>query len=208
MFYETKDHHGLPHSPFKSLIVPRPIGWVSTISVEGVVNLAPFSFFNGLADSPPMVMISCNGSGVGRERKDTLTNIEETGEFVVNLATEALTDQMNTSSATLPPDVDEIELANLTPVPSRLVKPPRVAESPAHLECTHYQTVPLPANNPDHPNNVVLAHVVGVHIDDSVLTDGMVDTLKFKPLARLGYMEYTVVNNVFTLFRPGMKGSK
>ncbi len=204
MFYQTKDHHGLPHSPFKSLIVPRPIGWVSTISLDGVVNLAPFSFFNGLTDAPPMVMIACNGTSNEGGRKDTLANIEDTGEFVVNMATEALSQQMNTSSASVPPEVDEIALATLTPTPSTMVKPPRVAESPAHLECTHFQTIALPTTRPDVPNNLVLGSVVGIHIDDSILTDGMVDTLKFKPLARLGYMEYTVVDNVFSMLRPGM----
>lgn len=204
MFYQTKDPHGLPHGPFKSLIVPRPIGWVSTVSPDGIVNLAPFSFFNGLSDAPPMVMIACNGPGVRGARKDTLANIEDTGEFVVNLATEALTQQMNTSSATLPPEVDELALAGLTPAPSTLVKAPRVAESPAHLECTHFQTVALPTTRPEVPNNMVIGSVVGVHIDDSILTDGLVDTLKFRPLARLGYMEYTVVDNVFSMLRPGM----
>ena len=203
MFYKTEDPHGLPHGPFKSLIVPRPIGWVSSISREGVVNLAPYSFFNGVADQPPMIMIACNGTSGGGRRKDTITNIEETGEFVVNLATQALTEQMNTSSAMVPAEVDEIELAGLTPEPAELVKPPRVAESPAHLECKHWKTVPLPANDPAQPNNLVLGSVVGVHIDESILTDGLVDTLKFKPLARLGYMEYTVVDNVFTMMRPG-----
>jgi len=204
MFYQTKDPHGLPHNPFKSLIVPRPIGWVSTISTQGVVNLAPFSFFNGLTDSPPMVMIACNGPNAVGGRKDTLANIEDTGEFVVNLATEALTQQMNTSSAAVPPEVDEIELAGLTPSPAEMVKPPRVAQSPAHLECTHFQTVPLPTTNTEIENNVIIGSVVGIHIDESILTDGMVDTLKFRPLARLGYMEYTVVDNVFSLLRPGM----
>lgn len=203
MFYQTTDHHGLPHSPFKSLIVPRPIGWASTISADGIVNLAPFSFFNGLADAPPMVMMACNGTvGEGR-RKDTLSNIEETGEFVINLATEALKEAMNASSAMAPADVDEFDLAGLTPAPSEMVKPPRVAEAPAHLECTYLQTVSLPATNPEQPNNMVIGQVVGIHISDDVLTDGMVDTAKIRPLARLGYMEYTVVDNVFSMTRPG-----
>ena len=204
MYFRPGEAHGLPTNPFNALVVPRPIGWISSRSADGVDNLAPFSFFNAVAYDPPQVMFAATGNHSAGGLKDSVHNIQQTGEFVVNLATEALTQQINTSSATLPPDIDEIELAELTPQPSTLVKAPRVGESPAHLECTHFQTVPLPANNPAQPNNIVIGSVIGVHIDESILTDGMVDTLKFKPLARLGYMEYTVVNNVFSMLRPGM----
>ncbi|MDP6270800.1 MAG: flavin reductase family protein, partial [Alphaproteobacteria bacterium] len=111
MFYEPKDGHGLPHNPFKSLIVPRPIGWISTISADGIANLAPFSFFNGVSEAPPAVMFAANGKLDRGRLKDTLTNVEETGEFVVNLVTEVLTDEMNATSAHVDPEVDEFALA-------------------------------------------------------------------------------------------------
>ncbi len=202
MFYKTSEPHGLPRDPFKSLIVPRPIAWVSTVSADGTVNLAPFSFFNGLADSPPAVMIACNGPHAEGGVKDTLANIEATGEFVVNIVTWELREAMNQTSASLPRNVDEMALAGLDPAPARLVRPPRVAASPAQLECTRHETVALPSNRPDWPNTVIIGLVVGIHISDEILTDGMVDMSKFRPLARLGYMDYCVVDNHFTMERP------
>ena len=201
MFYDPRlgDHH-LPHDPFKSLIVPRPIGWISTISGDGVVNLAPFSFFNGVASGPAVVMF-CPG---GAARKDSLRNVEETGEFVVNVATDGQREKMNETSAVVGPEVDEFTLAGLEALPSRVVGPPRVAGAPAHMECRHLQTITLPADNPASPNHMVLGLVVGIHIDEAILTDGMVDMAKFRPIARLGYMDYTVVDNVFTMLRPGL----
>ncbi|MAG95443.1 MAG: flavin reductase family protein [Alphaproteobacteria bacterium] len=203
MFYEPKDGHGLPHNPFKSLIVPRPIGWISTVSADGIANLAPFSFFNGVSDTPPAVMFAANGRINQGRLKDTLTNVEATGEFVVNLATEALSDEMNATSASVDPEVDEFALAGLTATPSRIVKPPRVAQSPAQLECRYLQTVDLASSDPDIRNAVVLGEVIGIHIADEALTaEGRVDTALMRPLARLGYMEYTVVEKVFSLDRP------
>jgi flavin reductase (DIM6/NTAB) family NADH-FMN oxidoreductase RutF len=201
MFYDPRlgDHH-LPHDPFKSLIVPRPIGWISTISGDGVVNLAPYSFFNGVASGPAVVMF-CPG---GAARKDSLRNVQETGEFVVNVATDGQREQMNETSAVVGPEVDEFTLAGLETLPSRVVGPPRVAGAPAHMECRHLQTITLPSDNPQSPNHMVLGLVVGIHIDEAILTDGMVDMAKFRPIARLGYMDYTVVDNVFTMLRPGM----
>lgn len=202
MFYETKDPHGLKHNPFKSLIVPRPIGWVSTVDARGVVNLAPYSFFNGVGSDPPTVMFASEGTHTDGDFKDSATNVRETGEFVCNLATWELREPMNATSEHVPRSVDEFELAELTPSPSRLVAPPRVAESPVHLECTHLQTVELPSNDPERPTLVVFGRVVGIHIDDSIIRDGMIDMDVFKPIARLGYMDYTVVDNVFTMRRP------
>lgn len=201
MYYDPRiNDHNLPRDPFKSLIVPRPIGWISSISGDGLVNLAPYSFFNGVATNPAVVMF-CPG---GATRKDSLENVEETGEFVVNVATDAQRLQMNETSAIVPPDVDEFALAGLEALPSRDVKPPRVAGAPVHMECKHLQTVTLPADDPASPNAMVLGLVVGIHIDDAILTDGMIDMAKFRPIARLGYMDYTVVDNVFTMLRPGM----
>jgi flavin reductase (DIM6/NTAB) family NADH-FMN oxidoreductase RutF len=202
MFYETKDHHGLKHNPFKSLAVPRPIGWVSSLDSEGVVNLAPYSFFNAVASEPPIVMFSSNGAHTEGKYKDSAKNVAETGEFVCNLATWDLREQMNATSAQVARSVDEFELAGLTPVASRLVRPPRVAESPAHFECVHIQTVELPTEDETRPNLAIFGRVVGIHIDESIISDGMIDMNVFKPIARLGYFDYTVVDNVFAMPRP------
>ena len=202
MFYEPKDHHGLAHNPFKSLIVPRPIGWVSTQDGGGVVNLAPYSYFNGVGSEPPTVMFASEGTHTEGGFKDSATNVRETGEFVCNLATWELREAMNATSANVARNINEFELAGLTPTPSRLVKPPRVKESPVHLECTHLKTVELPSHDPGRPNLVVFGRVIGIHIDDSIIRDGMIDMKVFKPIARLGYMDYTVVDNVFTMRRP------
>ncbi len=204
MFYETKDHHGLPHDPFKSCVVPRPIGWLTTVSKDGVVNLAPFSFFNGMASNPPVVVAGINGRQP-HGPKDTLTNCRDTGEFVANMATWDLREAMNLTSASLPAEVDEMALAGLTPAPSKLVKPPRVAESPINLECKVLQFVDLPSDDPESKNTAVFGHVVGIHIADSVLRDGLVDTAKIKPVARLGYMEYAVIREVFEMRRPSVE---
>ena len=202
MFYETVNNgHGLPHDPFKSCIVPRPIGWISTVDGNGVVNLAPYSFFNGVAGNPPMVMFASNGRQP-HGSKDTVTNCEETGEFVVNLAIWSLREQMNQTSAPVPRDIDEIELANLPIASSQLVKPPRVKDSPIHMECRHFQTIDLPCDKTDHRNAIVIGHVVGIHIDDSLLVDGKVDLSRCRPIARLGYMEYARVDYIFTMERP------
>ena len=202
MFYETNGPHGLKHDPFKSLVAPRPIGWISSQAASGVINLAPFSFFNAMATHPPVVVFGCNGVHVEGGVKDTLANIEETGEFVANIATWELRDQMNLTSASVPRTVDEMREAGLDPAPCRLVKPPRVAATPANLECKYLETVSLPSEDPAEPNQALFGHVIGIHIDESIITDGMIDMAKFKPIARLGYMDYTVVDNVFTMARP------
>lgn len=201
MFYDTdRNDHGLRHGPFKALVAPRPIGWISTVSTEGVVNLAPYSFFNGISDNPPYVMFASKG------RKDSLVNAEATGEFVCSLATYDLREQMNETSAMVDPGVDELEMAGLTAAPCRMVKPPRVAESPVALECTYYKSLELPGleDDPD-PYAIVIGRVVGIHIADDVIVDGLVDVTKIRPIARLGYMDYAVVNEVFSLERPGAK---
>jgi flavin reductase (DIM6/NTAB) family NADH-FMN oxidoreductase RutF len=198
MFYDAvKNEHGLRHDPFKTIIAPRPIGWISTISREGHVNLAPYSFFNGISDNPHMVMFSSSG------HKDSVRNCEETGEFVCNLATLALKDQMNLSSAVVPHDVNEFELAGLTPVASRLVKPPRVAESPAALECKVLRIIQLEdIEGRAIEQYMTLGQVIGIHIDDAVIHDGMLDITELKNLGRLGYMDYTAVEKTFQMVRP------
>ncbi len=202
MFYRTDvNDHGLPHDPFKACVVPRPIGWISTLSPAGVHNLAPYSFFNGVATAPPMVMFASNGRQP-HGAKDSLANVEETGEFVANLATWDLRDAMNRSSAPLGPDVDEFAFAGLEALPATLVRPARVAGAPVHLECVHHQTVDLPSNDPGGRNAIVIGQVVGVHIDDSLISDGILDLSRVQPLARLGYFDYTVVNEMFSISRP------
>jgi flavin reductase (DIM6/NTAB) family NADH-FMN oxidoreductase RutF len=202
MFYENKDPHGLPHNPFKSLVVPRPIGWISSRDREGRVNLAPFSFFNAVAENPPVVMFSAGGRHLEGGHKDTPLNVEATGEFVFNLATWELRDKMNLTSATAPRDWDEFKLAGLTPVPARLVDLPMVKESPVHFECRYLQTVELPSADEAYPNKVIFGRVIAIHIDDRVIVDGKVDLAAIKPIARLGYMDYTVVETIFTMPRP------
>ncbi|MFL6795898.1 MAG: flavin reductase family protein [Xanthobacteraceae bacterium] len=201
MFYEPdKDDHGLAFNPYKSIVVPRPIGWISTISSEGVLNLAPYSQFNNLGYDPPYVMFSGNcfpGSG---RRKDSVRNATDTGEFVVNMATYELRDAINITSQFLSPNTDEAALAGLHMVPSYIVMPPRVTASPVHLECRFDCSMALPGNAPDQVHTVVIGRVVGVHIRDDVITcDGKLDVLKIRPLARLGYFDYTTVDSVFAM---------
>lgn len=198
MFYEPlKRNHGLPHDPFKAIVAPRPIGWISSVSASGNVNLAPYSFFNGVATFPPMVMFS------SESRKDSVANIEETGEFVCNLATWDLRDAMNKTSAHVPPQVNEFELAGLTQAPSNLVKPPRVAESPCALECKATQIVQMrdPDGRPQQ-NFVVFGQVMGIHIDERFIKNGILDAAALKPIARLGYRDYSVVTELFQMTRP------
>lgn len=200
MFYDAEtNRHGLKHDPFKALVVPRPIGWISTLSRDGVPNLAPYSFFNAMASDPHIVMFASAG------RKDSQRNAEETGEFVCNLATWALKEQMNESSASVGPEVDEFMLAGLEMEPSIRVKAPRVKASPVHLECVWLQTLKLPTRSGrPHPiYDVVVGEVVGISIDDRFIIDGMVDIAAMKPIARLGYHDYAVVDELFTMRRPG-----
>ena len=205
MFYQPKDGHGLKHNPFKCLVAPRPIGWISSMDPEGRVNLAPFSFFNAVASDPPVVIFSAGGQHLEGGIKDTPLNVEATGEFVFNLATWDTRAQMNLSSAAVPRGWDEFEVAGLTPLPSQLVKPPRVKESPVHFECKYLQTVDLPGWDPDDSNKVVFGEVVMIHIDDRLIVDGMIDQAALKPIARLGYMDYTVVETIFTMHRPKLE---
>ena len=206
-FYQADGPHGLKHNPFKALVAPRPIGWVSTVNRAGTVNLAPFSFFNAVADAPPIVIIACNGAHAEGGAKDTLANIRETGEFVCSMATWELREQMNHSSIDAPHGIDEMRLAGLAAAPSRLVKPPRVAAAPAALECVHLQTVELPSTRPGTANNTIFGRVVGVHISRAIIRDGMIDMTRFAPIARLGYNDYTVVREVFTMVRPKYPGA-
>ena len=207
MFYEPKnDDHGLPYNPFKACVVPRPIGWITSLSHNGIVNLAPFSISNQLSYDPPFVFFSGSGTSDEREaeprRKDSVVNAEDTGEFVYNMATYGLREQVNLSSKHVPKDVDELEMCGLTPATCNIVKCPRVAESPVSLECKHHTTLSLPSNRTMGVHHVVIGEVVGIHINDNALTDGLVDWIKIRPLARMGYMDYTSVTEVFTMRGP------
>lgn len=201
MYYEIdRNDHGLRYNPLKACVVPRPIGWLSTVDAAGAVNLAPFSFFNLLSYDPPFVMFSGGTHEIRGGKKDTVLNIEATGEFVYNMATWAQREQMNETALIIDRAVDELRAAGLEALPSRLVRPPRVKGSPVHFECRLHQIVPLPGRILSSEHHVVIGRVVAVHIDDAALTaDGHVDILKLRPIARLGYKDYTSVDSVFQM---------
>jgi len=204
MYYDPeKNDHGLAFNPFKSCMVPRPIGWISTVSPEGIHNLAPYSQFQNLTFDPPYVMFAANQNTRGR-RKDTVNNIEQTGEFVYNMATYNLREAVNWSAAEVPPEVDEFDLAGVTKAASVRVKPCRVAESPVQFECCYHQTLRLPGKGIMGTVDVVIGKVVLVHIKDEFITpDGRLDILRIRPLARLGYHDYTTIDSVFEMLIPG-----
>lgn len=198
MFYSCDKPCPLPHNPLKAIVAPRPIGWISTQGTNGQVNLAPYSFFNAICSTPSIVMFSSEGL------KHSAKNALDTGEFVVSLATVALKDAMNASSAPVDSDVNEYTVAGLEPANCVHVSPPRVAISPASLECKtlpSHGMVDLDGNPLD--VHMVLGQVVGVHIHDDYLTEaGLFDTAKAQPLARCGYRDYAAVESVFQLTRP------
>ena len=211
MFFETKDASrealkalGLAFNPFKAVVAPRPIGWITTVSKAGVVNLAPYSFFNAVSSDPPIVFYGANGThDADGGEKDSLRNVRETGEFVCNLVTWELRTQMNDTSTPAPPGTDEMEVVGLKRLPSRLVKPPRVAASPAHLECKLHQLVELPPDPKNGKRNVmVLGLVVGIHVDEAFIANGRFDTARAQPVARLGYYDFAVVTEAFEMKRP------
>ena len=197
MFYDAiRNDHGFEYDPFKALVAPRPIGWISTLSPEGIANLAPYSYFNAMSQSPHYVVFGSGG------RKDSLRNAEAAGEFAVNLATWDLREQMNASSANAPPHVDEFELARLTKAPCRLIKAPRVAESPVCLECRLFKVIELPDDEGKVGDWMAIGRVIGIHIDDRFIDNGRVNTAAMKPIARLGYSEYATVETAWRMRRP------
>ena len=202
MYYDPRrNDHGLPRNPMLALVVPRPIGWISTVSRAGVVNLAPYSFFNLVSGSPPFVMFS------SKPRKDSQRNAEETGEFVCNIATYDLREVVNASSTEWGPAVSEPERVGLEMTPCRAVKPPRVARSPVALECKYFKTVELVSSDGTrNASSVIIGEVVGVHIDDALIVNGLVDVTRMQPLARLGYMDFCAVNELFAIQRPTAPG--
>jgi flavin reductase (DIM6/NTAB) family NADH-FMN oxidoreductase RutF len=211
MFYEPgKTDHDLPYDPFKACVIPRPIGWISTTSPDGKThNLAPYSQFNNLTFDPPYVMFSANQTPEAI-RKDTVINAEASGKFCWNLATFKLREHVNISAEQVPFGIDEFERAGLEKSFSTALHGddknpvPMVKASPVRFECEYHSTIRLPGNPPMGTVDVVIGKVVGVHIDDDVLTDGKLDVRKTEPIARCGYYEYAVVRETFEMVIPGM----
>jgi len=199
MFFEpqSRDKKIFPHDPFKALVTPRPIGWISTVSGRGEVNLAPYSYFNAFSSNPPIVGFSSEGD------KDSSTFAMESGEFVWSMATWDLRDQMNASAASLARGESEFKHARLESAPSRLVRPPRVAATPAAFECRVTEVVKLKdLDGSDSGRRLVLGRVVGIHVDERFVRQGRVDSAAMRPIARGGYDEYSVVEQVFSMPRP------
>ncbi len=199
MFYETgrRDKSLLPHDPFKAIVAPRPIGWISTRSADGSINLAPYSFFNAFSSVPPIVGFSSEGL------KDSASFARESGEFVANLASHDLMQAINATSAPLPRGQSEFEYAGLTMAPCRLVRAPRVAQCHAAMECKVVEVVTLKNRRGEALENyLVLGEVVAFHIDDALIREGRFDTASARPLARCGYQDYAVVDKLIALARP------
>lgn len=195
---EARDRAILPHDPIKAIVAPRVIGWMTTISAQGIVNLAPYSFFNQMHTSPPILAFGSDG------RKDTIRNLEEVGEFVWNLVSYTQKDVMNASSASFPHDVSEPQAVGIAMAPSRRVRPPRVAASPAALECRLVEIVRLKRANGEALDGwMALGEVIAVHIDDAAIKDGRVSTKALDPIMRAGYADYVRMGEVFAMERPG-----
>ena len=198
MFYEPKDGHGLPHNPFNAVVTPRPIGWIST-RAGGQDNLAPYSFFNAVAYTPPQVMFASTSAKADRDgTKDSVALIRESGVFAVNIVAYEMRDAMNKTSGSYDKEVDEFELAGLEKADCRVIDCPRVAAAPATLECRMTQIIRLEGE----ANFAVFGEVVGVHLRDDCVVDGTFDVTRFNPLTRLGYRDYSVIREVFSLSRP------
>lgn len=199
MFYRPADGHGLPHNPFNAIVTPRPIGWIATRGADGRDNLAPYSFFNAVAYTPPQVMFASTSAKPDRDgTKDSVANIRDTGVFCVNIVEHGACDAMNVTSGPWPREVDEFQQAGLAKADCETVDCPRVAGAPASLECRMTQIVELKGTS----NFLVLGEVTGIHLRDDCLVDGRFDVTRFQPLARMGYRDYTVVREIFELTRP------
>ena len=200
----THKEVGLSFSPIKALISPRPIGWISSRGKDGSHNLAPYSYFNAISELPPMVIFSSASSG-NSGHKDSLRNVIETEEFVVNIVSSALGDAMNITSATLSYGESEFTKAKLKMADCKTVSVPRVAVSPAALECKLWKVIELPKPDTADPGVMVIGTITGIHIDDAIIRNGKVDVTTFQPLARLGYTDYARITNVFSMQRPNTK---
>jgi len=205
MFYDPRENLRPPpltHNPFNALVAPRPIGWISSIDGAGNVNLAPFSFFNAFSSDPPLVGFALGSKDAENNPKDTLYNVREVPEFVAHLASYDLREQVNQSSKVYPRGINEFEQVGLTQVPSRLVKPPRIAQARAALGCTVWQILELPSPPGGRDRHLVIGEVVGIHIDDAMIENGKVLSARLQQLSRLGYFEYDVVGETFDIPRP------
>ena len=200
MFYRPEDGHGLPHNPFNAIVTPRPIGWISTRGSDGSENLAPYSFFNAVAYTPPQVLFSSTSAKDDRgDTKDSVANIRQTGVFCVNIVEYAMKDAMNESSGAWDKEVDEFTKTGIARADCESIACSRVANAPANLECRMTQIVKIEGAH----NFVVLGQVVGVHMRDDCLVNGIFDVLQFNPLTRMGYRDYSVIREKFRLDRPG-----
>ena len=208
MYYKAGKHKeaGLPYSPFKALVAPRPIGWISTQSTDGIANLAPYSFFNAISELPPMVMfVSAPDERSGKSTpdhhsaKDSLANIMQTGEFGVNIVGKKQIEGMITSAELLSSDIDEFEAAKLVKKQASDINVPLVAGAPAQLECQLHDIITLPGTDTRAGCKMVLGRVVSIHIDDDVIRDGKVDVSLFQPVSRLGYRDYATIDELFSI---------
>ncbi len=200
MFYQPKNGHGLPHNPFNAIVTPRPIGWISTRGADGTDNLAPYSFFNAVAYEPPQVMFSSTSAKPDRDgTKDSVANIRDTRVFCVNIVEYALREAMNQSSGSWGREVDEFTDAGLEKATCETIDCVRVAAAPAALECKLTQLIPLPGA----ANIAVFGEVTGIYMRDDCLVDGRFDITRYKPLARMGYQDYAVIREQFSMKRPG-----
>ena len=200
MFYEPKRGGPFDIDPFKSLIFPRPIGWISSVNKKGIANLAPYSYFNAVTDEPPQIMFCSNGGSSNYKYKDSLSNILSTKEFVVNYATSSTRNQMNNSSKDFKPDEDEFILSKLKKKKSKLVKAPSVKESPVNLECTLVKKIKLKSNS-NKISTLIIGEVIGIFINDKFIKNNRVDSVSMSYIARMGYSEYTTVTSKFNLKR-------
>ena len=200
MFYEPKKGNPFKIDPFKSLVFPRPIGWISSVNKKGIANLAPYSYFNAVADEPPQIMFCSNGGSSNYKYKDSLSNILSTKEFVVNFATSSTRNQMNNSSKDFKPDEDEFILSKLKKKKSKLVKAPSVNDSPVNLECKLVKTIKLKSNS-NKISTMIVGEVIGIYIDNKHIKNNRVDSVSMRYIARMGYSEYTTIASKFSLKR-------
>ncbi len=200
MFYRPEDGHGLPHNPFSAIVSPRPIGWISTRGADGRENLAPYSFFNAVAYSPPQVIFASTGRKPDRDgTKDSVANIRETGVFCCNIVPRALAEPMNESSGPWEKNTDEFDLTGLERAGCERIDCSRVVAAPANLECRMSRIIDLAGNS----NLLVIGEVVGIHLRDDTLRDGRFDVLTYNPVSRLGYRDFAAVTELFQMDRPG-----
>jgi len=201
MFYEVTDKNDwLTH--FKSLIVPRPIGWISSKNNNGQINLAPYSFFNAIATNPPMVVIGPGGYSKSGNNKDTLLNIKNNPEFVCNFVNWDVKDIMNESSYSFDNNESEVEKLNIETEDSNMVSIPRVKLSPAHFECTLFKIIDLPSDSRGNPNHLIIGNIIGINISDKIIKNDRIDIGELKPISRMGYDEYALINTIFSMKRP------